>query len=720
MKQLITLLLPIIMAPSCFAGCTSKPVITDTFYPQYTNRDKEYGDMRAKVKAWFDKTLENGTLSSAKIGEEQFRSIAARWTKDIKRSAGDDGHEYVTAVFTDVVTNFKFTLEATLFGDYPAVDYVVWAQNIGTANSPIINEFYAVDSKFDLPADMGAYTLNTTEGCYKSSSANDFRPVQQLIRSGSEHNFCNDIEGRGKSTDDGWPYFDLIGKDCGLLMAIGWTGAWESRYAFKENNTLSMKAKQYFLNATLFPKEKSRSPRVVLTYFDGDAEYGHNVWRKLLVEHYTPGANTGSEDRFVAPICMNFWGGTRESRVLSQVQRYVENGIKFDAVWFDAAWNGHHDVAKPTDFVCGGADWQKSTGLWIISPHVFPSCSFEPIANLIHKNNRTFMVWWQIEPGVISEEVKLTFGRNAYYNYTIKGGWSGTYSSLRLDDDAVLQQVIDYFDQFMTDNGVDWIRSDGGHDLKFMHEHDNEVEKANGLGDDDRRGMTENKYILNLYKLWHTLAGRRPGFMLDNCSGGGRRLDIEMTRRGIPLWRTDYDCKAHDDSLEARQAQTQWLSPWIPLSASAVTHPGRKYNYRSNLSVSPCIGSGQTSVDDMEGMKAVVDELVHLRPYWYGSYYQLLDASLAFDNWQAYELFREEWQKGVFAAIRRRFSQVDIQEIKLKGLLPDQKHLIHNYDDKKCEMDFIKSGKELMGEGFSISMGTGSMFVYDISIVLNR
>jgi hypothetical protein len=119
-------------------------------------------------------------------------------------------------------------------------------------------------------------------------------------------------------------------------------------------------------------------------------------------------------------------------------------------------------------------------------------------------------------------------------------------------------------------------------------------------------------------------------------------------------------------------------------------------------------------------MKAVVDELVHLRPYWYGSYYQLLDASLAFDNWQAYELFREEWQKGVFAAIRRRFSQVDIQEIKLKGLLPDQKHLIHNYDDKKCEMDFIKSGKELMGEGFSISMGTGSMFVYDISIVLNR
>lgn len=686
--------------------------VTDTFYPQYTDVG-EYDGMKAKLKKWFDEALSNGTLFRAELSGTDFGEVTKRWVKDISRNTDENGHEYVTAVFTDEKTSMRYTVEATLYNDYPTVDYVVWAENISkTENSPVIEELYGVYSDIELECEDN-YMIHTANG--STSSADDFKPFEaSLYRYSAEEMTFSPSLSKGLSSDGALPYFDVIGKDCGILLAVGWTGIWEAAFSAEKAEKLSLKARQYYLNASLFPEEKIRSPRIVLTYFDGGEEYGHNVWRKLVIEHYTP--NDTSKDRFVAPLCINFWGGIRESYVLKQVKAYREAGIAFDAVWFDAGWNSDlYNFASSSAVQCA-SDWAKSRGWWTVNENCFPSGSFKNISDLAHSYGKSVMVWWMIEDAVWNVRENWTLGMDSYYP---QGEWNNL-SVLKLCDDAVLEKLIDYYDKFFEENGVDWIRVDTG-TSPYWHwaTYDSEIAKKNGLKTDTRLGVSENKHILNYYKLWDTLAERHPGFVLDNCASGGRRLDIEMTKRGIPLWRTDYDCNTYSDSTEARQAQTQWLSKWIPLSASYVIGLGSNssYQYRSCYSAGGSITNSKTGKENLANLKKIVDEYVRVRPYWYGSYYQILAPKNDKDSWQAYELFREDMQKGMLVITRRENAHEDAMIIKFKGLSEGQKYLVHSLDDEKGILDVTMTGKELMEKGLGIAIPRKTTAVYEISIV---
>ena len=58
----------------------------------------------------------------------------------------------------------------------------------------------------------------------------------------------------------------------------------------------------------------------------------------------------------------------------------------------------------------------------------------------------------------------------------------------------------------------------------------------------DRVGISEIKHITGLYAMWDALIARHPGLLIDNCSSGGRRIDLETISRSMPLWRSDLQC----------------------------------------------------------------------------------------------------------------------------------------------------------------------------------
>ena len=78
--------------------------------------------------------------------------------------------------------------------------------------------------------------------------------------------------------------------------------------------------------------------------------------------------------------------------------------------------------------------------------------------------------------------------------------------------------------------------------------------------------MTEIKHIEGLYAFWDELLARHPGLIIDNCAGGGQRIDLETISRSVPLSRSDLQCWPFDPTRE--QNQTQGLAPWVPLSAA--------------------------------------------------------------------------------------------------------------------------------------------------------
>lgn len=54
-----------------------------------------------------------------------------------------------------------------------------------------------------------------------------------------------------------------------------------------------------------------------------------------------------------------------------------------------------------------------------------------------------------------------------------------------------------------------------------------------GSEEPDRVGLNEMKHVAGLYDFLDGLVARRPHLLIDNCAGGGRRMDLEMLKRSV-------------------------------------------------------------------------------------------------------------------------------------------------------------------------------------------
>lgn len=685
-----------------------KIIITDTFYPQYSEVG-EYDEMKAKLKKWFDEALLSGSLFSAKVGEDGFETLFARMTKDVNRSVNEDGDELITATFTDeAVSHISFRIEATLYGHNPSLDYVIYVSNVSeTENTLLIKDLYALDSNFELKANAG-YTINTNRG--SGENIDDFKPIiENLSRANPRREYT--VTGGSSSNKSNFPFFDVIGKNEGLIMAIGWSGEWKSSFEYLSNNEFNAKAGQKYFNAVLLPKETIRTPRIVMTYFTGDEEYGHNIWRRLVISDYTPPSD--DPEGFKAPLCASTWGRTIKG--IKEYLPYYNNSVT-ELFFIDAGWysQGHppkdeYGVALQT---AEGHVWHHFLGDWSENKLLYPN-GIEEVGEFVqNETDMKFMLWWMIEDGRDGVRESWTFPEEYYFNTKKDDGTYYSAQALDLSRDDVTDHLIDYFSMYIEEKGLDCIRLDKSTSLDYHWEGRDKTRCAEeGVEEGTRRGITEAKYIENFYRVWQTLYDKYPQFMLDNCSSGGRRIDIEMTKLGVPLWRTD-----HQGSPEADQAMTQYLAKWIPLNCVGNVNTDL-YASRSKFSAMNII-SLASAQEDADKLLAALAEFKELRPYWYGDYYQLLPESRLENEWQAYQLYREDRQEGMFVTIRRTNAPMQKKNIKLEGLMEDREYTIHDFDDEGTENDIIKTGKELMEDGINVSQNPRTVKCYIIS--LNR
>ena len=212
----------------------------------------------------------------------------------------------------------------------------------------------------------------------------------------------------------------------------------------------------------------------------------------------------------------------------------------------------------------------------------------------------------------------------------------------------------------------------------------------------DRVGMTEIRYIEGLYAFWDELRQRHPGLMIDNCSSGGRRLDLETISRSAALWRSDFQCSP-DFNPAGMQGQTYGLSSWIPLSA-AVVHATDPYHFRSGLGVGVVLG---TALDQPRQLKALVEQARQFQPYFLGDFYPLTPYSLGDTDWLAMQFNRPEQADGVVLAYRRPACSGDSVRLKLHGLEPAAWYQVRSLDAGAAT---VVSGKSLLDEGLPVSL----------------
>jgi alpha-galactosidase len=185
-----------------------------------------------------------------------------------------------------------------------------------------------------------------------------------------------------------------------------------------------------------------------------------------------------------------------------------------------------------------------------------------------------------------------------------------------------------------------------------------------------------------MYELWDGLLQKYPDLIIDNCSSGGRRIDIETLKRSIPFFRSDYQC-FFNANAEVLQIHNTNASAYFPYMGCTSKTKNDTYAIRSSYS-SSWGGAFYNTIfqsmneEDFKWAKQITDEYRKIRKYFSMDFYN--HGSNKFDStaWTIWQYHDNEAQSGIVMAFRRKNSPFDNVEIQLKSTVENQEYLFND------------------------------------------
>jgi alpha-galactosidase len=518
--------------------------------------------------------------------------------------------------------------------------------------------------------------------------ADDLQPVQTSLRPGDRRRF---VPYGGRPSDKVLPFFNLAeaGDRSGLFLGIGWTGEWAATFLRNDAGATSLFAGIRQMRASLQPGEEIRTPSILLMAWRGnDSADGHNQFRRLLLEHFTPrlGGKPVVPPISAGPHAIIPFEKTTEANLLECIANISEHDLPVDNFWLDAGW-----YTCPQD----PSGWDKTTGTWTPDPERFPR-GLRPIADAAKQHGMDFLVWfepervmpktwladnhpdWLLQPADLLPERRYQSDDN--------------FRLLDFGNPAALAWAKSYFSNFVREQGVTIFRMDSNlHTVLFWQNNE----------PPDRVGMRETRHVMGLYDFWDTLVAENPGLKLDVCSGTGSRIDFEVMRRSMNLTRTDSAWwKPVPD-----QAKTIGHAPWSPHTGIGAVSDAA-YDFRSGLGAVFCANFNYLSKNeaDWQRWKTLLAQVNSLRETYCGDFYALTGWSLAEEDVAAWQYHRSDLGKALVQVFRRSKASMpaDGYTFPLRGLDPKAAYKIEDLDnpDESKQM----TGAELMEGGLNVAL----------------
>ena len=571
----------------------------------------------------------------------------------------------------------KVECEVTGWTDFGTIEWVLRFENTGSDMTPPISHVQTADIIFRHPAFVP--NLYYAEG--SNASRADFAPHERSLQKGDTLK----MEPRGgRSSDGAFPFFNLqMSEDEGVMVAIGWTGTWESMLTSLDDQRLLLKAGLKHLDAGLLPGERIRTASVCLLFWKGDRMVGHNRFRRFMLAHHSRkiegqpvwypmfgGFNWGD------PAPCNEYTCMTTEYAIALVQRTKMFGLKPEAFWLDAGW-----YEEAADHALG-KNWYNTVGNWKPDQERFPN-GFKPISDYIHKQaDAKFMVWFEPE-----RVYKGSLWERQHPEWMLAAG--GDNRLLNLGTPEACKWLSKTIGDLLEENGIDHYRQDF-----------NIAPESIWLSNDTegRKGMTEVKYIMGLYDFWDYLLTRFPHLLIDNCASGGRRIDYETMLRSAPMWRTDY---SYGEPV-GYQCHTYGLEFYLPQHATGSYHVD-SFDSRSSLGSAVVFNWKLTQQgESFTDMARTMQEFEEVRPYFYEDFYPLsgIGDLTGDDIWLAYQLYRPMDETGYIVAFRRALCETPAYEVRLSGLNPSTTYRIFNKDNGE-ENEY--SGLQLM-DGLELTL----------------
>ena len=454
-------------------------------------------------------------------------------------------HEYIHKE-----TDLAFWLEVFTYGDdSSAVEWTAHFENRSETDSLIIEDIRVLDYTLPYFPEAWVGSLNGTTAQITDFGYNEEKMSTSGMRSTGSRQIV--------------PFVNIgTTANTGFVLGIGWTADWAIDYTVSEKeNIINVKCGMPQTHFLLHPGESVRQPRIMMLFWESNRERGQNMCRRHLVINHIPKNEKGEP---YPPICCNAWGGMKAEHHKDYCEFIKKNDLKFDYYWIDAGWYGpDHETEEFQNFYT--EDWAYNIGEWRVNRAVYPNGMLE-VSNAVHDAGMKLLLWF----GTYDCNAEIGWHRDhPEWSMPLPGphgiGLNPKLTRLTRINISIPEArrwLMETIGGLMEENQVEGYREDCG--IPYA-----------GCDEPDRIGIADITSVTALYEIWDSFRERIPGLVIDNCGGGGSRIDLETLSRAYVLWRSDYSCDPNHDPIGA-QIGNCGLGRFVPLIVAQLSRQKSK------------------------------------------------------------------------------------------------------------------------------------------------
>ena len=602
--------------------------------------------------------------------------------------------------YTGEKKELKIKAECIKYRDYPVVEWTVYFKNMGESSSEILSDVTSIDTLINPDNSKGetAVLVHNNGDFYDE---NGYTVSLLELKDGVEF---SQSPHKGRSCDRAFPYQRILFDGFGMCVAIGWPAQWFCEYKGVKNG-FTFKAGQQDSYTYLKPDEMYRTPRMTLMIFDGEETRGINIWRRWFNTHVIPRVNGD----IIAPKLVAGdnnggieWTTATEQNQLDAIKRVKDNKTGTNLWWIDAGWY----PCKTNEE--GAPQWYHSAGTWRTDPVRFPN-SFDSVGKAAEDAGMEFLVWF--EPERVRKDTRIY---NEHYEWLLHSKENENDFLIDFSNPECVKWLSGDIAGFLIASGIKCYRQDFNFEpLSYWQENDGE----------NRKGMTENKYVQGYLAYWDYLLMNVEGLWIDSCASGGRRNDMETMRRSVPLHPTDYGYGYHHVNQAFRHTLFSWITyvrswtnSWDENNEyyshedyyAADRAPFDNYNMVNSLGVITFLGG----TDDKKLRNDAVKIWNKIAPMQLrGDFYSLTENHRDNKKWTVFQFDCPEAGEGAFQVLRN--NQASDETITVKPFGFDDCCDYRFINEETGEI-YVKSGSDINQNGIILTqpVRSGSVWFY--------
>lgn len=330
------------------------------------------------------------------------------------------------------------------------------------------------------------------------------------------------LEAHGRSTQRSLPLVTLASANGTLVSGLMWSGAWRMDLNGKPGGRTELTAWLSTTTTSVTPARPVSMPRAIIGLVEGDEAQVAPALHRFIVTALRGG-------RLLEPlVTYNTWFSSGAYIDEASIDTAMHDAAAAGAELFelDAGWYQGAGELHAFDFASG-------LGTWRVDRKKFPN-GLRPLADRAHELGMRFGVWVEPEridlrtvgqPGMAREAWLMR--DNGRYDPGVPNNEART-AMLDFGHAEAREWVFEKVSQLIVESGADHIKWDNN----AWVQNDRPLP---GWGTAD----ANFRHVTGLYQVLAALKERFPWLLIENCSGGGNRLDLGMLRYTDAGWMDD-------------------------------------------------------------------------------------------------------------------------------------------------------------------------------------